>query len=190
MLTRPRFRPKLRLTNACWRVKLTPAGVKVIRIRDKRGRVIECSDAKEAITVLEYLEREEQKVIRRRIPGAEGVLGAIAAMVGGTEETSFWKPDTFWKFIEALGKPQKRVLGLLVQKRRVSDDEIRKALGLDTNLELGGVLSGVSKQAASHNIPARAVFIIENEMKGGETTKTYVVALDFLRIATEMNWPD
>ena len=153
--------------------------------------MIECTDANEAIAVLEHLEREEQEVIRRGMPGAnEGILEVIAAMFGGREETSFWKRDTFWKFIEALGKPQKQVLGLLVQKRRMSDDEIRKALGLDTNLELGGVLSGVSKQAASHNIPARAVFTIENEMKGGETTKTYVVALDFLRIATEMNWPD
>ena len=73
------------LDNTCGRVTLTPAGVKVIRIHDKRGRVIECSDAKEAITVLEYLEREEEKVIRRRMPGANGLLEAIAAMVGGTD---------------------------------------------------------------------------------------------------------
>jgi hypothetical protein len=55
---------------------------------------------------------------------------------------------------------------------------------------LAGVLSGISKQAGANNISARSVFNIENESKSGEVTKTYVVSLDFLRIANEMNWPD
>ncbi len=65
----------------------------------------------------------------------------------------------------------------------------REAVGVDTNQRLAGVLSGLSKQAATFNLPARAVFTIENESKSGETKKTYVVSNHFLETATENNWP-
>ena len=42
---------------------------------------------------------------------------------------------------------------------------------------------------ASSNLPARAVFTIENESKSGETKKTYVVSNHFLETATENNCP-
>jgi hypothetical protein len=157
----------------------------MIKIHDKRGYVIECSDAKEAIAVLEHLQRERQNAIQSPTLKALAALGSLAT----GEESSAWNPNAFWKFTEALGDMQKRILTLLVEKRRMTDHDLRNALKIETNLELGGILSGVSKQASSHGIPARAVFTIENESKGGETTKTYVVATGFLRIATEMNWP-
>jgi hypothetical protein len=61
---------------------------------------------------------------------------------------------------------------------------------LETNKQLAGVLSGISKQAAAHDIPARAVYKIERESKSGALTKTYLAALEFLQIANQMNWPD
>jgi len=101
-----------------------------------------------------------------------------------------WTGDLFWKFIESLGKTQKRVLGLLVTKRSLSDVQLRKLLNLHDNKELAGVLSGISKQAGANKIAARSVYKIENESKSGEIAKTYAVSLDFLRIANEMNWAD
>ena len=157
----------------------------MIKIHDKRGYVIECSDAKEAIAVLEHLQRERQNAIQPPMVKALAALGSIANI----KQSSAWTHDAFWKFIEALGVVQKRILALLVEKGRMTDHDLRKALKIEGNLELGGILSGVSKQASSHGIPARAVFTIENESKGGETIKTYVVATGFLHIATEMNWP-
>jgi hypothetical protein len=155
----------------------------MIKIHDKRGYVIECSDAKEAIAVLEHLQRERKNAQATAFKG----LAALSSFASG-EESSAWTDDAFWKFIEALGDMQKRILALLVEKRRMTDHDLRKALKIEGNLELGGILSGVSKQASSHGIPARAVFTIENESKSGETTKTYVVATSFLHIAIEMNW--
>jgi len=184
---RRRNRRKIALDNAYRRAILTPVGVEMIRITDRRGRTIECSDAKEAIAVLEHLEREEQKAIRRK----EGlsIADIAVAAIGGKEETSPWTREGFWKFIDSLGSPQKRIVALLVEHRHMRDEELREAVKVSTNLELGGILSGISKQAAAHNVPARAVFTIQNESKGGEMTKTYAVALEFLRLATEMNWP-
>jgi hypothetical protein len=155
----------------------------MIKIYDKHGHKIECSDAKEAIAVLEYLQRQRKNTL----PPAFKGLAALSSFASG-EESSAWTHDAFWKFIEALGDMQKRILALLVEKRRMTDHDLRNALKIGTNLELGGILSGISKQAFSHGIPARAVFTIENESKGGEITKTYVVATSFLHIAIEMNW--
>jgi hypothetical protein len=105
-------------------------------------------------------------------------------------ERNPWNGDLFWKFIESLGDSQKLILSKLILKRSLKDKELRNLVGVKDNKQLAGVMSGISKQAAAHNIPARAVFKIENESKAGEVTKTYVVSLDFLRIANEMNWPD
>jgi hypothetical protein len=147
----------------------------------------ECDTADEAAELLKRLQVEEEKKLRRaqRSPMAN----LIADLAGWDEtHTSPWNRTSFWTFLESLGEPQKRVLTLLVQKRRVTDEELREVLQVESNMQLAGILSGISKQAGAHNLPARAIFTIENERKSGQVTKTYVVALDFLRIATEMNW--
>jgi len=162
----------------------------MIRIHDKQGRVIECTDAREAIAVLEHLHAQDKKAVRHRVPGVQEVVGELfSRALGGYEETNPWTLDAFFSFLDSLKEPQKQILSLLVKRRKLTDEELRKALKLDSNLELGGVLSGVSKQAAAVNVPARAVFTIENETKGGETTKNYVVAVNFLRMAIDANWP-
>jgi hypothetical protein len=149
----------------------------------------ECDTADEVTELLKQLQAEKEKKVRRE---RRSPMVALIADLAGWDEThtSPWNRTSFWTFLESLGEPQKRVLTLLVQKRRLKDEELREALHLDSNTQLAGVLSGISKQAGAHNLPARAVFTIENEAKGGQVTKSYVVALDFLRIATEMNWPE
>ena len=83
----------------------------------------------------------------------------------------------------------KGVLSQLTSKRSLSDEELRQFLHLDNNKQLAGVMSGISKQAAACNVPAGAVYKIDNESRSGDVTKTYVISLDFLQIANE-NWPD
>ena len=95
----------------------------------------------------------------------------------------------FFDFITAVGDSQRTVLALLVRQTRATDSQLREAVGVSTNQQLAGVLSGVSKQAAAFDLPARAVFIIENESKSGETTKSYVVSKHFLATANTNNWP-
>jgi hypothetical protein len=85
---------------------------------------------------------------------------------------------------------QERALGQLVRQHTATDEELRQFLNLETNKQLAGVLSGISKQAAAHDIAARSVYKIERESKRGTVTKTYLVALEFLQIANQMNWPD
>ncbi|HEV3481420.1 MAG TPA: hypothetical protein VGR97_03740 [Candidatus Acidoferrales bacterium] len=172
--------PKNRLTNAAKRVK-TLSSV-MIRIPYK-GHVVECSTPAEAIEILKHIDADNQ-----RARTGDNLYGFIASLADSTK--SAWTRTVFWEFLESLGEAQTHVLTLLVRKQKVTDEELRKALKVESNQALAGVLSGISKQAGALNIPARSVFTVEDERKGGELTKTYAVAWDFLRMAKEMNWPD
>jgi hypothetical protein len=158
-------------------------------IRFRYGRIeVECATEEEATHVFQQMLAEDEK---RRLQNRSVLEVAIASVVGSDKSGARpWTTDLFWKFIDSLGKTQKRVLSLLVTKRSLSDVQLRKLLNLHDNRELAGVLSGISKQAGANEIPARAVYKIENESKSGEIVKTYAASLDFLRIANEMNWPD
>ena len=150
------------------------------------GRQIECNSSEEAVAILKHLDAEDRKSgVHQNKPTPFAALTEIF----GLSETKHWTGETFWKFIESIGDQQRAILSLLVQKRKASDAELRNLLKLANNQELAGILSGISKRAGAQNIPARAVFIIENESKDGEMAKTYVAAMNFLRIAAEMNWP-
>lgn len=170
-------RVKYRLTNAGKRYRMLASVM--IRIPYK-GRVIECSTAAEAIELLKHIDAEERP--------QRTVLSALASLGESLNSKSVWTRQLFWKFIESLGDAQIRILSLLVKKQKVSDAELRKALKLDSNQALAGVLSGISKQAGALNIAARSVYVVEDERKEGELTKTYGVAQDFLQTAVEMNW--
>jgi hypothetical protein len=100
-----------------------------------------------------------------------------------------WTRDMFISLMARIGEPQKALLAHLVTAARVSDEELRNILDLSGNQALAGTLSGISKQAASLNIPARAIFSFENSRVGGKRRSEYVVALEFRKIASELNWP-
>ena len=100
-----------------------------------------------------------------------------------------WTRDTFISFLSRLGEPQKAALALLISHERVTDEELRHALNVPGNQALAGVLSGISKQAAAINIPARAIFAFENSRVGGKRRSEYLVAPEFRQIASELNWP-
>jgi hypothetical protein len=179
-----------RLTNAIKRNKMLSSVM--VKITYK-GKVIECSNAAETIEVLKYMDAEDRKklVHEEKSPLAkmhEEMIFAATPMSIAVE--SPWTRELFWKFIESLGGSQQKVLGLLVENHKVIAEELRKVLKLDGNQALAGVLSGISKQAGILNISARSVYTVENERKAGTLSKTYVAANEFMRIASEMNWPE
>jgi len=193
-----------RLTYAGKRTNITLESVIVIMIKipNGEGGVIECSNEQEAIAVLKFLSaekdrraaerRKQERIEISRKPGMHSLMGIadIANQMADTVEVSAWSKESFWKFIEALGEQQTKVLSLLVRNKKASDEEIRKLLKVDGNQALAGVLSGISKQAANLGISARSVYTVEDERKSGELSKTYVVSKDFAFVASQMNWPD
>ena len=130
-------------------------------------------------------------VIRRDVAAQPSALEALAQVTGlvSMPDRNPWTPRVFSAFVSAIGPSQTTVLAWLVRHTRATDAQLRQVVGVETNQQLAGVLSGVSKQAAACHLPAREVFTIENESKSGETTKTYVIARHFLEMAAAQNWP-
>ena len=148
--------------------------------------VVSCETVDEASALIQKIFSEESKAASGR--SLSPIEIALRGLIGPDEKNP-WSREGFFNFLDNLGDAQKRVLALLVRKGKASDGELRKAADVRSNLELGGVLTAVSKQAAATNVPARAVFTIETETASGENRKTYAIAMEFLRMASEMNWP-
>jgi hypothetical protein len=155
------------LTNAPERFTIT-LGSDMITIK-WGGAEITCDNASEAASLLAQLGNQAQWVEPQKNP---------------------WNGVRFWSLIESLGAQQQKILKELLSKERISDQDLRAFLGLESNQQLAGVLSGISKQAASRDIPARTVFKIENEYSAGQSAKWYAVAPEFRQIAADSNWPD
>jgi len=163
-------------------------------IRFKYGSVLLTADTpQEAAQTIVLLKERDEKAARDR------AMSRVLAKLGGPmdqlqryvaeEAQSPWTPEIFLSFIERLGESQQAAVAALVMRHRVTDEELRKAVGVSGNQALAGVLSGISKQAAALNIPAREVFSFENLRRAGRRRSTYMVAEKFLQIAHEMNWP-
>lgn len=101
-----------------------------------------------------------------------------------------WNATLFSSFVESLGGTQKTILSLLVRNQKMTDVDLRAALELETNQQLAGVLSGISKQAGALNVPARSIYTVEDERKSGVLTRTYAIERYFGEFAKEMNWPE
>jgi hypothetical protein len=101
-----------------------------------------------------------------------------------------WTPELFVSFIDRLGKVQREALALLVLFNHVSDEELRACIKVTGNQALGGILSGISKQAAALGIEARHVFSFENFRNADRRRSTYTVSPGFRDLAGRMNWPN
>ena len=126
---------------------------------------------------------------RRSVGERPTVAEVVARSLGGMPDKNPWTPRVFSEFVQAIGSSQTRVLAWLVRHTRATDATLRQVVGVESNKQLAGILSGLSKQAAASHLSAREVFTIENESKAGETTKTYVIARHFWDMATANNWP-
>ena len=148
-----------------------------------------CDSQAEFEHAMGYIRKDLDAQPKAQYPPA--MAKAIENVMGiqGLVDRNPWTHRVFSDFITAVGDSQRMVLALLVRQTRATDSQLREAVGVSTNQQLAGVLSGVSKQAAAFDLPARAVFTIENESKSGETTKTYVVSKHFLATANTNNWP-
>jgi hypothetical protein len=129
-------------------------------------------------------EQAMKKALRSAGVRTGNIIEELAEMVQNP-----WTPGVFTEFIERLGARQKTALAFLIERRQVTDVELRAELGLSNNQMLAGVLSGISKQAAAINIPARTIFHFQNIRNAEGRRNTYSIAEQFLEAASEMSWP-
>lgn len=95
------------------------------------GVEIQCEKADDAVRIAKML-------------GANGSGTATAKSLAKRELDA----SSFKDFLKLLKKNQKRLLKALASGRNVvTDNELQKELGIDDNRKIGGILSGLSKNA-------------------------------------------
>jgi len=163
-----------------------------------KGKFIECETPEEAEKMLAIINKQEiEERLEQAAPRTLPLPGNrewgmewsdfVVSVPGSTPHS--WTAKLFQAFIDRLGLDQQKILNVLVSQSCVTADDLRTAMGVQNNQALAGVISGISKQAAALDIPARAVFGIQNHRRSGELTKLYYAAPQFRKIAADMNWP-
>ena len=87
--------------------------------------------------------------LRRGVGERPTVAEVVARSLGGIPDKNPWTPRVFSDFVQAIGSSQTTVLAWLVQHTRATDATLRQAVGVASNKQLAGILSGLSKQAAA-----------------------------------------
>ncbi|HTV06752.1 MAG TPA: hypothetical protein VME86_15395 [Acidobacteriaceae bacterium] len=106
------------------------------------------------------------------------------------EESRFWTPDRFTSVIDNIGKLQHKFLMLIWGQYGISSAELVEKLGLESEVALAGVISGLSKQLKQLGIEPKQVFIIDVKWNGKKKTRTFKLNDFFKGVGQEHNWPD
>lgn len=137
---------------------------------EHRGKKYRADTAKEAIDLQRLLEKQE--------------------FDQGAQPIRHWPVDTALEFLESLGEKQRTFLSVLADGSSVESETVIHILGLDSEIALAGVLSGLSKQAKKMNINPHNIYFVEVSWSGKTKTRHFRMMRDFLEAITELNWPE
>lgn len=101
-----------------------------------------------------------------------------------------WTPDRFLDVINGIGELQLRLLSVVYQNPSITSQELVKKLGLESEVALAGVISGLSKQLKQLDISLNHLLMIEVKWTGKTKTRRFIVDDFFRHAAAEQNWPE
>jgi hypothetical protein len=93
----------------------------------------------------------------------------------------------FKAFLARLRKNQRRLVkAMLAGKDVIADAELRDALKLENNRELGGIMAGISKHAHNAGFNLEALWVSETKHSDdGERSKQFVPTENFRKVAKD-----
>jgi hypothetical protein len=101
-----------------------------------------------------------------------------------------WTADLAMDLINGIGELQKKFLAVLVERASPKSGTLVARLGLDSEVALAGVVSGLSKQLRKMDIQPSSVYRVDVEWKGKEKVRSFVLSSDFRDAALELGWPE
>ena len=101
-----------------------------------------------------------------------------------------WTADTVTDLLTNAGENQKLLLLLLHRGNMVPSDKIIESLGLNSEVALAGVLSGLSKQLKRMELRPWNLYTVETSWNGKEKTRRFKLVGEFSHAAEQLGWPD
>jgi hypothetical protein len=107
-------------------------------------------------------------------------------------EENVWTPDIFTEFVESIGTLGEAFIKCLLKQPEVftPSSEIIKALRLKKEIELAGVLSGLSKQLKKLGLRPHQLYFVDVYWDGKKKERSIAIDRGFEVAATEMGWPE
>jgi hypothetical protein len=103
---------------------------------------------------------------------------------------ALWTPDRFMDVINGIGELQRRFLLVINENPMITSQELVGKMGLDSEVALAGVISGLSKQLKQLDISLNQVLGIEVKWTGKTKTRRFILDDFFRHAAAEQNWPE
>ena len=158
-------------------IALRKAGCSLVAIEFKhRGTVWRADTPEEAVALRNQLEKEDKVYIREH------------------EEMDrlhdLWTPDKFMDVINGVGDLQRRLLLVVNGNPMIASQDLVRKLGLDSEVALAGVISGLSKQLKQLDVALNQVLMIEVKWTGKTKTRRFLLDDFFRHAAAEQNWPE
>ena len=133
---------------------------------------------------------EEAVRLRQQLDIADEMENATAVFPDDLlRSESVWTPDVFWDFVHSVGTQQRTVIETLLQRESVSSSELTKRLELESELALGGIISGLSKQLKRFELKPMDLYAVHTDWSGGERIRRFFVQRSFKLAAEEVGWP-
>lgn len=105
------------------------------------------------------------------------------------EEMRFWTPDKVVSVFDCIGKLQHQMLMVIRGQYGISGTQLKEKLGLESEIALAGVISGLSKQLKQLGIEPKRVFVIDVKWTGKKKSRSFVLNTFFQSAAELHNWP-
>jgi len=140
-----------------------------------KGTVWRADTAEEAVALRNELEKSDKVFI----PVHEEM----------DQLSAFWTPDKFMDVITGIGELQRRLLIAVREKPGITSKELVTELGMDSEVALAGVISGLSKQLKQLGVEIKRVLVINVNWSGKTKTRKFLLEDFFVGAGMEQNWP-
>lgn len=145
------------------------------------GRMWRADTAEEAIELRNRLEAEDE---------AAYASGEDPSVIEG----DIWVSDTVVELLQTSGELQKKFLKFLYENgeflKGVTSTEIVKALKIESEESLAGVLSGLSKQLKKIGRQPSELYTVTVQWTKDGKVRSFRLKHGFRWAATELGWPD
>ncbi|SRR5216684_4459169 len=128
---------------------------------------------------------DEAVALRFRLEQSDVVNGSYG------QHSKVWTPDLVMDLLNGVGDMQKKFLSVLCSGgASYRSDVITESIGLDSEVALAGVVSGLSKQLRKMSISTADVYRVDVQWKGKSKDRFFEVSLDFRDAMTELGFPE
>jgi hypothetical protein len=101
-----------------------------------------------------------------------------------------WTADLAMDLLNGIGEMQKKFLAELTNRSQLSSSALVERIGIESEIALAGVVSGLSKQLRKMSINPTSLYSVEVVWKGKGKTRFFSLSSDFRDVLIELGFPE